>query len=104
VTFTLSMPHDSSLMSCRPAPSNPSTTVLADAVNRTGTWRKMESSQPLNPSWPFTSGGIVHVCVPPNCEIVRSSAATPSTKTRNVSGPKSFPSHESITYKSNNTV
>ena len=97
------MPHDSSLISCRPAPSNPSTTVLADAVNVTGTRRKMESSHPLNPSWPLASGGIVHVCVPPNCEIVRSNAATPSTRTRNVSGPgELLPSQESNTYRSSN--
>ena len=49
-TATLSMPQDSLSKDSRFAPSKPSTTVLADAVKVTGTRRKMESSQLLNPS------------------------------------------------------
>ena len=98
-TETLSMPQDSSLISWRFAPSNPSTTVDADAVNRTGTCRKIESAHPPKPNWPFTSAGLSHVCGPSNWEIVRSKTAVPSTRTRNVSGPTPAldPSHESNT-------
>ena len=98
-TETLSMPQDSFSKFSRLAPSNPSTTADADAVNVTGTRRKIESSHPLKPSCPFTSAGMPHVCAPSNCEIVRSNAATPSTRTRNVSGPLPGwdPSHESST-------